>query len=134
MKRLLMMTAASFAVTATSTFAGGIERSSQSVGILFEEGTYGEFSYSTVSPSVSGVFGGAVASGDMAPSYQNYSFGYKQDFGNNLSFALILDQPVGADVSYPSGTTYPFTGATATIDSHAITGLLRYKFPSNFSV
>ena len=135
MKHLLMMTAASLAITATSAFAGGIERSSQSVGILFEKGTYGEFSYSTVSPKVSGVFLGAVPSGDMAPSYQNFSFGYKQDFGNNLSFALILDQPVGANVAYPSSAApYPFNGATATIDSHALTGLLRYKFPSNFSV
>ena len=71
MKRLLMMTAASFAVTATSTFAGGIERSSQSVGVLFEEGTYGEFTFSTVSPTVSGTFVGVVPSGDMAASYQN---------------------------------------------------------------
>ena len=135
MKQLLKMTAAGIALTTTSAFAGGIERSSQSVGILFEEGTYGEFSYSTVSPTVSGVFGGAVSSGDMAPSYQNFSFGYKQDFGSNLSFALILDQPVGANVSYPSSAApYPFNGATATIDSHALTGLLRYKFPSNFSV
>ena len=132
MKHLLMMTAASFAVTATSTFAGGIERSNQSVGILFEEGTYGEFTYSTVSPSVSGTVG--VPSGDMSPSYQNFSFGYKQDFGENLSFALILDQPIGADVSYPGGGLYPLRGSTATIDSHALTGLLRYKFPSNFSI
>ena len=134
MKHLLMMTAASFAVTATSAFAGGIERSSQSVGILFEEGRYGEFSFSVVSPKVSGSFG-AVPSGDMAPSYQNFAFGYKQDFGDNLSFALIVDQPIGADVSYANAVaTYPFVGSTATVSSHAITGLLRYKFQNNFSI
>jgi len=133
MKHLLMMTAASFAVTATGALAGGIERSSQSVGVLFEEGTYGEFTFSTVSPSVSGTFAGAIPSGDMAASYQNYSFSYKQDIGSNLSFALILDQPVGANVAYPSAGGYPFAGSTATVDSHAVTGFLRYKLPNNVS-
>jgi len=133
MKRLLMMTAASIAVSGTSAFAGGIERTSQSVGILFEEGTYGEFSFSAVRPNVSGTFGGAISSGDMAASYKNYSFGYKQDIGTNLSFALILDQPIGANVAYPAGGAYPFAGSTATVNSHAITGLLKYKLPSNVS-
>ena len=134
MKQSFLVSAAALALSSTAVFAGGIERSSQSVGILFEEGRYAEFSFSTVSPKVSGVFAGAVPSGDMAPSYSNFSLGYKQDFGQNLSFALILDQPIGADVAYPAGGAYPFNGATATIDSHAVTGLLKYKFPSNVSL
>lgn len=134
MKRILLTTVAAATISATAAYSGGIERSSQSVGILFEEGSYGEFSFSTVSPDVSGVFAGAVSSGDMAPSYQTFSFGYKQDIGSNLVFALIVDQPIGADVSYPvSAAPYPFFGATATIDSLATTGLLRYKMPSDMS-
>ena len=133
MKRLLMMTAASIAVSGTSAFAGGIERTSQSVGVLFEKGTYGEFTFSTVSPTVTGTRGG-TASGDMATSYNNYSFSYKQDISSALSFALILDQPIGANVAYPSAGAYPFAGSTATVNSNAVTGFLRYKFPSNVSI
>ncbi|KPU84072.1 hypothetical protein JI58_06080 [Marinosulfonomonas sp. PRT-SC04] len=134
MKHLLKITVAGIALTAGTAFAGGIERSSQSVGVLFEEGTYGEVTFSTVSPSVSGTFGGVIPSGDMAASYQNYSFSYKQDLGENLSFALIVDQPIGANVAYPSAGAYPFAGSTATLNSHAVTGFLRYKFPSNVSI
>jgi len=135
MKKVLNA-AAALAVSSSTALAGGMERSTQSVGILFEEGTRAELSFSTVSPSVSGVFGGALNSGDMAPSYQNYSFGYKQDLGENLDLAIILDQPVGADVAYPGvlADPYPFSGSSAVVDSTAVTGLLRYKFPSNFSV
>lgn len=132
MKHKLMATAASFAVFATGAVAGGIERSTQSVGILFEEGRYAELSFASVNPSVSGNFG-ASSSGNMASSYMKFGFSYKQDLGDNLSFALIYDQPVGADVSYPIAAAYPFRRATATIDSNAITGILRYKLPSNVS-
>lgn len=134
MKQIAIMSAVTLAVSASSAIAGGIERSAQSVGILFEEGRYAEFSFSTVDPKVSGTFAGPTPSGDMAPSYNNFAFGYKQDFGQNLSFALIVDQPIGADVAYPAAGAYPFRGATATIDSHAVTGLLRYKFPNNLSL
>lgn len=138
MKKVLK-NAALFAAIGGGAFAGGIERSSQSVGILFEEGRYAEFSFGTVSPSISGV-GSATsptpgaASGDMHPSFQTLAFGYKQDFGDNVSFALIYDQPYGANVSYPAGTGYFAQGAVADLKSNALTGVLRYRFPSNMSV
>lgn len=130
--KLLWSTAAALAISAGGAHAGAIERSTQSVGILFEEGRYGEFSLSFVSPSVSGTLGG-TPSGDMAPSYLTYSFGYKQDLSDNLALALILDQPIGADVSYPAGG-YLFAGSNAELRSNALTGLLKYRFPSNVSV
>ncbi|MBS9716274.1 hypothetical protein ACFFUT_11430 [Pseudohalocynthiibacter aestuariivivens] len=138
MKQVLTA-AAALAISSSTALAGGMERSTQSVGILFEEGTRAELSFSTVSPSVSGTSNppfAAASSGDMAPNYQNYSFGYKQDIGENLDVAIILDQPVGANVAYPGtgADPYPFSGSTAVVDSTAVTGLVRYKFPSNYSV
>jgi long-subunit fatty acid transport protein len=131
----VLTTVSIFALGATSAFAGGIERSSQSVGALFKPGEYLEFSFGGFSPSVSGVFGGAVPSGDMAPSYTTYSFTYKRPLNDQVDLAIILDQPVGANVAYPaSAAPYPFFGAKATIESTAVTGLLKYRFPSNFSV
>lgn len=134
--RRVLTTGAAFAILSTSAFAGGIERSTQSVAILFEEGRYMEASLGYFDPSVSGsVAGGAVPSGDMSPSYTSLSFGYKQSIGDNIDIALIIDQPVGAEVSYPAAfASYPLAGSTASIDSTAVTGLIRYKFPSNFSV
>jgi len=127
--------ALSIAVTG-AVQAGGIERTSQSVGILFEVGRYAEFSIGSVSPKVSGVVtGSSLASGNMAADYTSLSLGYKQPIGKNLDIALIIDEPVGANVSYPaSATPYPLAGATATLDSTAYTGLMRYKFPNKMSL
>ncbi|MGO4855213.1 hypothetical protein [Phaeovulum sp. W22_SRMD_FR3] len=131
----VLMTAAALALGASAAGAGGVERSTQSVAILFEDGNYAELSYGSFSPEVSGtVGGGAIGSGDMAGDYSTYSLGVKTALNDKLDLALILDQPIGADVDYPSGGLYPLRGSTATLDSTAITALLRYKLPQNFSV
>jgi long-chain fatty acid transport protein len=136
MKRILT-TAVAVATAATTAHAGGVERSSQSVAILFEQGRYAELSFGTFSPNVSGTapaaLGGA-SSGDMASSYNSYSLGYKMDVGERMDFALIIDQPIGANVAYPATTTYPLRGSTAKLTSSAITALLRYQFENNVSV
>ncbi len=120
-----------------ASYAGGIERSPQSVGPLFEEGRYVEFSFATVSPDVSGVGGlvtPGVASGDMTETYQQYGFAYKADINDTLSYALIYDQPYGANVNYPTGTGYFAQGSTAEFDSNALTAILQYNFPTKLSV
>jgi long-subunit fatty acid transport protein len=132
MKRKLLASAALTAV-ATSAMAGGVERSSQSVAILFEQGRYAELSFGTFSPDVSGTLGGA-SSGDMSSRYNTYSLGYKMDIGDRMALAVILDQPIGADVAYPTGTGYQLQGSTAELTSSAVTALLRYKFENNVSV
>lgn len=119
--------------TAHAANAGGVERSTQSVGILFETGRYAEFSFGRFSPDVSGSRGG-VSSGDMAGDYNNFSFGYKMDLGDRMALAIILDQPIGADVSYPTGTGYVLQGTTADLPSEALTALLRYRFDNNVSL
>jgi long-subunit fatty acid transport protein len=134
MKRI-MTTAAVVALSAGMAHAGGVERSTQSTGILFEKGNYAEFNIGGFNPDVSGtVAGGAIASGDMAPGYGTYSLGYKQALSDKIDVAIVLDQPLGAKVSYPlANMPYPFAGSSATIDSTAITALMRYKLPNNFS-
>lgn len=111
------------------------------MGILFEEGTYAELTFAIVSPNVSGVqqvpvpptVAGAQ-SGDMTNTYRNLSFGFKSDLSDMLSLAVILDEPIGANVSYAAGTGYVYGGSTATVNSRALTTVLRYKLPSNVSV
>ena len=137
MIRKTMTAAAALATVATTASAGGIERTNQVVGILFEEGRYVEFSFGNVNPTVSGnavpALGG-FASGDMAPSYWQFGAAYKQDINEQLSFALIYDQPFGADVAYPAGTNYFAQGATAELRSNALTGVLKYDTSDRFSV
>lgn len=150
MHRIAATSAALLATTAIAQ-AGGIEHNAQSPSILFEEGTYVELSYTWVNPDVSGVqtFDAAPTapigspSGDMAPSYGFASFAYRQDLSENLSFALILDEPVGADVDYGASDapTYLYnttalgaTGSQAEINSQQLTAALRYELDGGFSV
>lgn len=128
--------ASALALAAGAAQAGGVERTILPIGILFEEGQYAEFSFSFVDPDLSGtVGGGAVSSGDMAPGYTSFSFAYKQELNDQMDLALIVDQPIGANVDYPlSGAPYPAAGSTATLSSLGVTALLRYEFQPNMSV
>jgi len=48
---------------------------------------------------------------------------------------VIIDQPYGADVSYPVGAApYPLFGTTATVASTALTAVARYQIGDRFSV
>jgi len=148
MKYLVWATTALMASTAM-TQAGGIERSQQSVGILFEEGNYVELSYSFVEPDVSGetVFAvppgpGPIPAGqnsrNMAGVYPNLAFSFKTAITENLDVALVLDSPFGADVSYPAPgappNAYLYGGSTAEINTQALTLMARYRFENNFSI
>ncbi|MDF2142317.1 hypothetical protein [Paenirhodobacter sp. CAU 1674] len=139
--RRVMMTASALALGATAATAGGIERSGQSVGILFEQGNYVEFNIGRVRPEVSGtqqipvspLSPAGVGSGDMAEDYTTMSLGLKMKVNDRIDAALIIDEPVGADLSYPV-TGYLYGGSTADINSYATTALMRYKFDNNISV
>lgn len=123
-------------VLATGTAgAAGIERTPQSVGLLFEPGRVVQLSFGHVSPSLTGTFAGALSSGDMSPSFTTVTLGYKMPLGEKMDLALIYDQSLGADVDY--GNTdpgYPLAGTRATLDGSDLTAILRYRFDGGFSV
>ncbi|WP_254813679.1 outer membrane protein transport protein [Rhodovulum sp. ES.010] len=121
------------ALFAGGAMAGGVERSTQSVGILFEKGNYAELSFSHFDPDVSGNVG-PLGSGNMLDSFTNVTLGYKQALTDRLDLAIVFDQPIGADIDYKTGTGYPVAGTTASLDSNAITGFLRYRFDNNVSL
>ena len=117
--------------------AGGIDRSGQSINALFENGRYAEFSFGHISPDTSGTSVAALGSrnsGNATESYMQFGAAYKADINDKLSYAIIYDQPFGADIDYPTGTGYYAAGAQADLDAHALTGLLRYRMNDNFSV
>ena len=154
--RKIIIAAAAMGASATAAYAGGIERSSLSTGILFEEGNYVEFSFGSVAPDVSGVqvgtfdttpAGGTTvvpglgqSSGDVASDYTLLSFGYKNDLTDKLDLAIIVDQPIGANVNYAAATAIPpyvynaGTGSQADVESLGLTALLRYQLQNNVSV
>ncbi len=126
------------ALGTSHAFAGGIERAPQSLNILFEPGNYVEFSLGGVDPTVKGrdlpIFGGS-AIGDITQGYGFVGLAYKHQFNENLSGAILLEQPYGADILYPgSATTSALGGTRVEVNSTSLTGVLRYKFDNNFSL
>lgn len=117
-------------LSGSSAFAAGLDRSGQSVAPLFEDGRYFEFSLGLVFPDVSGNdlagFGGSPT-GNVINDYFPYGLAYKADLGPQLSYAVILDQPYGADLLYPLGGSFMFGGTLAEANTMALTGLMRYR-------
>ena len=132
-----MTSVTALCLAAGSAHAGALDRSGQSVDVLFEEGRYLEFSAAIVSPKLSGqdVRFTTGQSGDISPSYTQLSFAYKADLNDRLSYAFIFDEPFKADTEYPGGTGYFAADSFAEWQSYALTGLLQYNLPdSGFSV
>jgi len=118
--------------------AGGLDRSGQPIGLIFEEGNVGQISLGFVTPNVSGTATGqglTGESGSMASSYVQLGFGYKHDLTDQLSLALIYDQPYGAAVDYGNASGgYYATGSEADVNAWSLNAVARYRINDGFSV
>lgn len=134
------------ALVATPAFSGALDRTGQPVSPIFEPGGYVELSFGRAYPDVSveqvvgvptlqqGIVPPGAGSGDLAETFNTVAFAIKRDFTERLSGALIYDQPFGGDVAYPSDANYFLAGTTTTVDSNALTALVRYRAENGFSV
>lgn len=151
MKRLTGLSALSLAISATTlgttaATAGGLERSILNVAPLYEDGRYFELSASYVMGDLEGV-GGTIppgflgpnpipvsgSSGNLLENYATIGLAYKADISESLSYALFVNQPYGANTSYPFGTSLNpvdarnvYGGSGADVKSYALTALLAY--------
>ena len=118
-----MAAGAAFLAGTAMVQAGGIERTSQSVDIIFEEGSFAEVSLSFASPSVSGIDPTVADTGIMSPDYQSFAGGYKTDIGDKIGLAVIFDQPFGSLAEYTAGF---YVGTKADLTTSAITVIGSY--------
>lgn len=115
----------------TTAYAGGLERTDQSVAVLFEQGAHLEMGLAFGLPNITGVGSaltptpGAV-SGDIGDTFTQVRLAYKNDINDRLSYALIFDQPYGADVTYEP-STYFASDSSAFVETDTITGILQYN-------
>ncbi len=117
--------ALAISLTATAAHAGGVDRSGQDIGFIFEKGGYVALSYGSVKPTVKAT---PNAYGDIANDYTSTSLAFKMDVNDKLSLGLVMDQPYGADVAYP------ILDVAAVLNTSAITAMARYKLNDAFSV
>ncbi len=139
-----LLGAAALLMTTAPVFAAGIERSTQSINILFEEGNYVETGLQVTNPEVSGrdlaIYGGRKT-GNVADDFNVLTFGYKHQFSDQFSAALIIEHPYGSDIEYstvdPTSATkgsFMLGGTNATVESAMISVIGRYKFDENWGV
>ncbi len=134
-----MKALAALLFTTSAAQAGGIDRTGQRFDGFFQPGNYVELSFGMVSPSVSGTdlplgpFPGGGSTGNVASDYYAMSLMVKTDLNDRLSLAVVMDSPFGADIAYGPGSVN-LGGTSATVNTSAITGLMRYKFDGGFSV
>lgn len=142
MKKNKWLIATLLATTASTALGGEIERRGDPSMILFEKAkNYVEFSVAHVNPSVSGTPLPLVpgsGTGNIQESYESYAGGYKHDLTDKISLALVIDEPVGASVSYDTASIFGggafFGTSNAEVSSIAITGLAKYKATDRVSV
>lgn len=134
------------ACAAAGAQAGGIDRYGQNVDILFKDGNFGEVSYTTTHPSITGRdlpqsppgFPVALNTGasysNVADDFGSVNFGFKYDVNDNLSLALIGAQDYGADIFYDGNPLASMlAGTTVNADSYGLSLIARYYANENFS-
>lgn len=139
---------ACLALSATTAFAGGLDRSNQDITGLFQDGSVIGLSLNYVMPNISGTIYGSEAD-DVAPAYYGLGLVTKTDIGDNFSIAMIYDQPFGADIKYddnldptifnhplygPVPIPNPAAGAEAKVSSNAFTIAGQFKINPQISV
>ncbi|MCK0148629.1 outer membrane protein transport protein [Marivita sp. S6314] len=133
-----MTSAIALTLAAGAAQAGGIERSNNDYGFLFTPNDRVQLSFSHVSPDVSGTYtpelsaaGGESKTGNMANSYTNYGFAYKNDFNEKLTFGLYINNPYGAASEYTQGI---YSGLVADWDSDQVAVVGKYRVTDRVSV
>jgi long-subunit fatty acid transport protein len=125
MKNVMTAGAALLLTTSIAT-AGGLDRSGQGIGFIFEEGDAAFASIGVVTPTVSSE--PEALAGDVGVRYTALSFGYKTALSDQIDLSLIVDQPYGANVAYETG---PLIGTEAEVSSFAVTSILSYSVSEN---
>lgn len=139
MKKYLSTSAALLLTTSVAT-AGGLDRGGLPFDILYADtgadGAYIELSYGLVQPSVSGTLSLApLETGNVGVDYGTMTFGFKGEINDQLSVALLMNEPYGADVAYDeTDPGYPIAGSVGEFNSRGITAMARYKLNENMSV
>ncbi|MEO0701824.1 MAG: outer membrane protein transport protein [Pseudomonadota bacterium] len=146
MSRNLFLFSTALTFAGSAAFAAGLERAIPSVAPLFEDGRYLEFSFSYVDPTLTGEggfvppdfdpgmvgFGITGSTGDLLDAYAQFGAAYKADINEQLSYAFLLNEPYGANTTYPVASAGPpdvtavYNGSAADLESYALTALLAY--------
>lgn len=131
----------------TAVFAGGLDRSGQSIQAFLQPSNYAEAGISVLDPDVKGKssvrslsnsFNGEKID-DMAEDYYFVNTAIKVQATDKISLGLIYDQPYGADASYSTnGPLSSFSaageGTKVEVKTQNITALIGYQPNENWNL
>ena len=120
------------------------------VRLLYQEGMYAEFGLAYADPDQSGhdaILPPGVAgpgpvpitgnTGDLFRARWNFSGAFKGDINDRLSYAVLFDQPYGADTFYRQGSfpdAFNYAGSLADVKTYQVSGVLAYDVNPNVKV
>ena len=131
LKGKVVACALGMSVISGSAVAGGVDFSGGSVIKLFEVGRFVQGTVTKFSIDFSGTDVGGQDTGQLMDDFTDFSFTYKQDINDKLSFAIIKDTPWFSQTSFKQGL---FAGVDNKVESDGVRGLLRYKINDNVAV
>lgn len=121
--------------------AGGIDRSGQSMDVLFKDGNYAEFSAAMTQPDITGNdvrqesgYDSGVSYDNVAGDFPSLGFAGKYDVNDRFSVAIIGAEDYGSDVEYDDATGSMLGGTSAKADTFALSFIGRFKLNENFGV
>ncbi len=118
-----------------SAQAGGLDRSMQNISALFDPSNTLTFAITHVNPDLPAEDIGNDGTYSVGASYTDFKFSYANRINEQVSFAIIGDEPFGSDVFYNADPTDSNIGGTrADIESDALSFLGRYEFTDRMSV
>lgn len=118
-------------------YAGGLDRSGQSIAAFLQPGNYLEAGISVVDPTVRGRDESNHTISDMADDYYFPQAAIKIQATDQISVGLIYDQPYGADSIYAidgSNFANATEGTKVKVRTNNITALIGYQPNSNWNI
>ncbi len=117
----------------SSVFAGGLDRSGQSISAFLQPGNYAEAGISVLDPKVQS---NQLKVNDMAEDYYFPSAAIKVQATEHISIGLLYDQPFGAESLYPSNNLVFGANGEATqveVETHNLSALIGYQPTENWN-
>ena len=129
-------------IPATSVFAGGLDRSGQSISAFLQAGNYAEASYTVIDPTIEGKDNAGNKVSDMGEDYAFPTAAIKVQATDKISLGLLYDQPFGANSQYASESnafailnpkTNTVEGTSVNVRTNNITALIGFQPTENWN-
>ncbi|MFW1754922.1 OmpP1/FadL family transporter [Acinetobacter wanghuae] len=124
-------------LSTSAVFAGGLDRSGQSIQAFLQPGNYAEAGISVLDPDVKGNDKNGKNVSDMADDYSFVNAAIKVQATDKISIGLIYDQPFGADAQYQvqnNAFSEYNQGTSVEVKTQNLTALIGYQPNRNWNL